>query len=197
MPPSPPPRRPPPAAAVLLRLAPADERTLVNRVKAIAPAAQAHGAAVLVADPDSAIDLAAVVMRGGADGGHAASPDRIEMLCRRLKDGRAVGAGGLRTKHDAMVAGEMGVDYVLFGEPEAGGASPALGLVEERARWWAEIFQTPCVAYAPSFAAIPRLAATGTEFVALCDAVWTHPDGPEFALAQAARLLTPAPENAA
>ena len=36
-------------AAVLLRLAAADERSLTNLVKALAPAAQEHGAALIVA----------------------------------------------------------------------------------------------------------------------------------------------------
>src|SRR5690349_2961337 len=58
-------------AAVLLRLAPADERGLVNRVKALAPAVQEHGAAAIVAVEGEA-DLAATAARGGADGVHAA-----------------------------------------------------------------------------------------------------------------------------
>lgn len=171
--------------AVLLRLAASDERTLVNRVKRLAAAVQAHGAAAIVADPGPAVDLAALVTRGGADGAHADDPSRIEELCQRLKDGRDVGAGGLRTKHDAMAAGERGVDYVMFGEPGPDGLLPPLELVEERAAWWAEIFQTPCVVFAPTLASVARLAATGAEFVAVCDAVWDDPSGPAEAAARA------------
>src|SRR5919112_5074190 len=54
-------------AAVLLRLAAADERTLTNQVKALVPAAQEHGAAVIVT-ADGGADLATVAARGGADG---------------------------------------------------------------------------------------------------------------------------------
>jgi thiamine-phosphate pyrophosphorylase len=175
-------------AAVLLRLAPADERTLVNRVKAIAPVAQAHDAAAVVADPGG-VDLAAVATRGGADGAHAADPDLLRDLGQRLKEGRVIGAGGLGTKHDAMVAGELGVDYVLFGEPGPDGGCPPLETVVERAAWWAEIFQTPCVVYAPDLAAVPVLAGTGTDFVALGDAVWSHPGGPASAVRAAADAL--------
>lgn len=175
--------------AILLRLEPADERTLVNRVKMLAACIEAHETAALVADPGPDIDLATLVTRGGADGGHAEDPARIEDLCRRLKDNRNVGAGGLRSKHDAMVAGELGVDYVLFGEPRPDGSLPPLEATLERAAWWAEIFQTVCVVHAPSLADIPRLAATGAEFVALGDAVWSHPDGPGAAVAQARAML--------
>ena len=59
-------------AALLLRLPlGADERTLVNIVKALAPGVQEAGAALLVG---AASDLAALVAaRGGADGAHLAS----------------------------------------------------------------------------------------------------------------------------
>ena len=178
-----------PIVAALIRLAPADERTLVNRVKSLVPTLQASGAAAIVADPGPAIDLGNLVARGGADGGHADAPKRIEELCRRFGQDRNVGAGGLTSKHDAMVAGELGVDYVLFGEPRPDGWLPPLGLVQERAAWWAEIFQTPCVVYAPSLETLPDLVRTGADFVALGEAVWAHPDGPAAAVRLARAAL--------
>lgn len=181
-----------PVVAVLIRLAPADERTLINRVKVLAEAVEGHEIAAIVADPGPHVDLANIVARGGADGGHSGDPARVDMLCERLGEGRNIGAGGLRTRHDAMTAGERGVDYVLFGEPRPDGYVPPLDDVEERAEWWAEIFQTPCVVYAPSLDALPRLAATGAEFVALGDLVWTHPDGPAAAVRAAVRALAAA-----
>ncbi len=185
-----------PVVAVLIRLAPADERTLINRVKVLAAAVERHEIAAIVDDPGPEVDLATLVARGGADGGHSDDPARVEMLGERLGEGRNIGAGGLRTKHDAMVAGELGVDYVLFGEPRPDGFVPPLDDVEDRAAWWAEIFQTPCVVYAPTLDAVPILAATGAEFVALGDAVWTHPDGPAAAVRLARESLARAAEPA-
>lgn len=176
--------------AVLLRLAPADDRTLVKHVKALAAVVQAHEAAAVVADPGDGIDLVTLVTRGGADGAHADDPARIDELCERLKDGQDIGAGALLARHDAMAAGERGVDYVMFGEPDAAGRVPPLDEVEERAAWWAEIFQTPCVVYAPNLEAVPRLAATGAEFVALGGALWADPAGAVEFAAQARRLLS-------
>ena len=169
-------------AAVLLRLEPSDERTLVNRVKALAPAAQAKGAAVLIAAEGGEVDLAAIAARGGADGVHAGEGAALRDLRGRLKGERILGAGNLRSRHEAMEAGEAGVDYVLFGEPRPDGTIPPLEAVIERAAWWAEIFETPCVAYASGLETLPGLAATGAEFVALGDAIWKHPDGPAAAL---------------
>ncbi|SCZ03375.1 thiamine phosphate synthase [Microvirga guangxiensis] len=177
-------------AAVLLRLAGADERGLINLVKAIAPSAQDHGAALIVAT-DSEADIANVAVRGGADGAHVsgADPARIRELRERLKAERALGAGHIRTKDDAMNLGEAGVDYLLFGEPRRDGSLPSLESVAERAAWWAEIFETPCVAYAPSLEAVETLGLTQAEFVALGDAVWNHPDGPAAGVKAAAEIL--------
>ena len=176
-------------AAVLLRLAPADERTLTNQVKALAPVAQEHGAAVIVTT-DAKADLATIAARGGADGVHiAGDPALVRELRDRLKSERALGVGAIRTKDDAMTFGEAGVDYLLFGEPRPDGSLPSLESVVERAAWWAEIFETPCAAYAPSLEAVEPLAATNAEFVALGDAVWSHPDGPAAAVKAAAAIL--------
>src|SRR5919112_1359839 len=172
-------------AAVLLRLASADERGLTNQVKALAPLAQEHGAAVLVSVEGKA-DLANVATRGGADGVHVpGDPARVRDLRDRLKSERAIGVGAIRTKDDAMTLGEAGADYLLFGEPRPDGSLPSLESVVERASWWAEIFETPCVVFAPSLLEVPACAATGAEFVALGDAVWDHPDGAAAGVSQA------------
>jgi len=58
-------------AAVLLRLADSNERTLVDRVQALAPIAQNAGAALLL---DGHVDLEA---RSGADGAHLDGIDKF------------------------------------------------------------------------------------------------------------------------
>src|SRR5690348_12499029 len=51
-------------AAIILRLAPGDERSLINIVKQLAPICQEHDAALLLeGHPD-------LVARGGGDGAH-------------------------------------------------------------------------------------------------------------------------------
>jgi thiamine-phosphate pyrophosphorylase len=176
-------------AAVLLRLAEGDERSLVKTVKVLAPAAQDAGAALLVETPGE-LDAALVAARGGADGVHTGKAAELKRLRERLREGRMLGAGQLRTKHDAMAAGEAGADYVMFGEPKADGYVPPLDQVAERAEWWAEIFETPCVAYAPSLEAVRELAGTGAEFIAIGDVVWSHPAGPAEAVRLAAATLS-------
>jgi thiamine-phosphate pyrophosphorylase len=85
-----------------------------------------------------------------------------------------------------MNAGEAGADYVMFGEPRLDGWTPPFEETLERAEWWAEIFQTPCVAYARTVDEVTPLAEAGADFVALGDAVWRAPS-PESAVAEATR----------
>lgn len=149
-------------AAILLRPAPGDERSIINLIKELAPLVQARGAA-LVVETD-----ASIAMRGGADGVHLPGrPDLIASTRATLKGERILGAGSLRARHDAMEAGEAGVDYVMFGEQREDGTWPPLSVLVERAGWWAELFETPCVACAPDLDAVAALAATGAEFIAL------------------------------
>jgi len=170
-------------AAVLLRLPDADERSLINRVKAVALGVQGAGAALLVdGRPD-------IVARAGADGAHLAGPQSLQAAVRMLKPNYIAGAGGLRSRHDAMVAAEAGADYVMFGEPDAVGRHPSRDAVVERVAWWAEVFEIPCVACAAALDDIAALAAAGADFVAVGDALFADPRGPKAAAADAAALL--------
>jgi thiamine-phosphate pyrophosphorylase len=172
-----------PVAAVLARLAPSDERTMINRLKQLAPTVQAGGAALIV---DGHADL---VARAGADGAHLTGIAAFNAALPSLKPERIAGCGGLNSRHDAMLAGEAGADYVMFGEPDGNGRRPSLDAIEERIAWWAEIFQPPCVGYAGAPEEVSVLAAAGADFVALGDWLWSHPDGPAAAIAAARNSL--------
>ena len=149
-------------AAVLLRLTEGDERSKIERVKRLAGPVQSNNVALVVEG------TALVASRGGADGVHlTGGPEAIAEARSSLKDERIIGAGALKARHDAMDVGEAGVDYVMFGEPRPDGSLPPLAAVVERASWWAEIFETPCVAYAPDAESVPALGETGAEFLAL------------------------------
>jgi len=170
-------------AAVLLTFAPGDERTAINHVKAMAPLVQDKGVALLLDNqPD-------IVARAGADGVHIAGVERLKEAIESLKPDRIVGAGQLKSRHEAMLAGEAGVDYVLFGEPDLSGRRPAFAAIVERVEWWAEVFEIPCVAFAASLVEVAPLVAAGADFVAIGDCIWQDPRGPAAALAAAADCL--------
>jgi thiamine-phosphate pyrophosphorylase len=171
-------------AAVLLRLSEADDRTLINQVKALAPVVQQRNAALLTDGH------AEIVARAGADGAHLAGYDALKQALPALKPDRIAGAGGLRTRHDAMLAGEAGADYVMFGEPTREGGRPPFGAVLDRVAWWSEVFEVPCVGFAANIDEAEALAQAGAEFIALGDFVWKDQGGPAAMIASAAGRLS-------
>ena len=170
-------------AAVLVRLKPTDQRTMISRVKALAPAIQASGAAVLL---EGHVEL---VARAGADGAHLTGIAAMEDALPSLKPDRIAGVGGLATRHDSMAAGELGADYVLFGEPDARAQRPSVEAIAERLQWWAELFEPPCVGFAASREEAYEFAAAGADFVLVGDFIWADPRGAATALMEVEQAI--------
>lgn len=161
----------------------AGEPALLRR---FVPIAQRRGIACLVGDPRLAAEV-------DADGVHVDGVGPLlEAAFAAMKPERIVGVGGLAGRHEAMCAGETGVDYLMFGGPREREGATQVG---ERVAWWAEIFNVPCVAYAGRLAEVGELARAGADFVALCDAVWEDPRGPACAVEEAMRALVLAQEQ--
>ncbi|WP_407148653.1 thiamine phosphate synthase [Bradyrhizobium sp. ORS 86] len=173
-------------AAVLVRLNETDQRTMISRVKALAPAIQNAGAALLI---DGHPEL---VARAGADGAHLTGIAAMEDVLPSLKPDRIVGVGGLATRHDSMAAGEAGADYVLFGEPDANGQRPSAEAIAERLQWWDELFEPPCIGFAASREEAEAFAAAGADFVLVGDFVWSDPRGAKAALIEVGEALAQA-----
>ncbi|MBI3703050.1 MAG: thiamine phosphate synthase [Rhizobiales bacterium] len=175
-------------AAVLLRLAEADERSLINIAKTLAPVAQAKDVALLL---DGRAEL---VARARADGAHLTGMAEFGAAFGILKPDRIAGVGGLTTRHDAMTAAEQGADYVMFGEPDAEGVRPTFSAIEERVAWWAEVFEAPCVAFAAGIEEVAPLVAAGADFIALGDWIWRDAHNVAATIADAAqRMRLPEP----
>jgi thiamine-phosphate pyrophosphorylase len=170
-------------AAVLLRLKPTDQRTMISRVKTLAPVIQDGGAALLL---DGHVEL---VARAGADGAHLTGIEAMEDAMPTLKPDRIAGVGGLATRHDSMAAGEAGADYVLFGEPDAQGQRPSVEAIAERLQWWAELFEPPCVGFAASREEAHEFAAAGADFVLVGDFIWNDKRGAKAALVEAEQAI--------
>jgi thiamine-phosphate pyrophosphorylase len=170
-------------AAVLLRLKQTDQRTMISRIKALAPVVQDAGAALLL---DGQVEL---VARGGADGAHLVGIAGLEEALPSLKPDRIAGVGGLATRHDSMAAGELGADYVLFGEPNAQGERPSSEAIAERLKWWDELFEPPCVGFAASREEAEIFAAAGADFVLVGDFIWADPRGARAALIEADQAI--------
>jgi len=169
--------------AVLLRLADSGERTLIERAKGVAAVVQRRDVAlVLDGHPE-------IVARAGADGAHLTGIQTFAAAVAMLKPDRIAGAGGLRSRHDVMLAGETGADYVMFGDPDRNGRRTNFEALQERLMWWTELFEIPCVAFAASEDEVEPLAKTGADFVALGEWLWREPNGATAAVAAAAAKL--------
>lgn len=177
-------------AAVLLRLKETDQRTMISRIKQLVPAIQNAGAALLV---EGHVEL---VARAGADGAHLTGIAALEEALPSLKPDRIAGVGGLATRHDSMAAGELGADYVLFGEPDARGERPSAEAIAERLQWWDELFEPPCVGFAVSLQEASEFAAAGADFVLVGDFIWADPRGASAALIDAEKAILHAHQQA-
>jgi thiamine-phosphate pyrophosphorylase len=124
--------------------------------------------------------------RIGADGVHLGQGDGDPREARRLLGPSAqIGVTCHDSRHLAMEAGEAGADYVAFGaffptSTKKTRHRPDVSILG----WWTTLFELPCVAIG---GITPRngriLVEAGADFLAVCGAVWNHPDGPAAAVA--------------
>lgn len=167
-------------AAVLIA-----SETEANTIAALVAVIQKSGAAALVLNDTR---LAGHV---GADGVHVESGiGDLRLAVQSFRPKRIVGAGRLDTRHAAMQAGELDVDYVFFGRPHGDTHDSPHPKSLDLGEWWSEVMQVPAVVMAGrSLASVGEAAATGADFVGVGDAVWSHPDGPAAAVSAASNIL--------
>jgi thiamine-phosphate pyrophosphorylase len=173
-------------AALQIRLKPADDAAIMAAVEALAPIARAHGVAVLLNDrPDLA-------KRTGCDGVHVGQSDASLAEARRVMGPDAmIGVTCHDSRELAMDAAEAGADYVAFGaffptdtKETSHRPDPEILTI------WQETIETPCVAIGgvtPANAG--GLARAGADFVAVCSAVWSHPEGAAAAVREFNQVL--------
>lgn len=149
-------------SAVLVARGTRDDAAYARLAAAIVNIGQGAGCAVLIEND------AALAKKLGADGVHVTSgPAAIKSAIAALKPALIVGVGNIQSRHDAMTAGEMDVDYLFFGGADGSTDPQAVDLAE----WWAQTFEIPAVLSLPD--AGPQADAHGAEFLALSDSIWS------------------------
>ncbi|MBB3064810.1 thiamine phosphate synthase [Limibacillus halophilus] len=170
-------------AAVLLRCdSPKATKPLVSDLIALfCPLVQKHDGAFLV---EGFLEEA---QAAGCDGVQVSGDGKAVQKARDfLDDGAIVGAACGGSRHDAMVAGESGADYVVFGDLSADGQTAEA----ETLAWWQETMLLPSVAAgAHNLQDAERLAQAGADFILLGEVVWDDPDGPASVVAWFERQL--------
>lgn len=151
----------------------------------LVPIVQDAGAAAIILDDTR---LAGHVKADGVQVGTGFGDLRIAAESFRPK--RIVGAGNIHSRHTAMQASELDVDYLFFGRVHGDTHPAPHPKALDLADWWAELAELPCVAMAGNtIESVAEAAASGAEFVALHDAVWAHAGGPAEAVARALAII--------
>ncbi len=138
----------------------------------------------ICADRDVAFivnDSMALAKRLGADGVHLGQSDGDPREARALLGPSVqIGVTCHDSRHLAMEAGEAGADYVAFGSffpttTKEVSHRPEPSILS----WWSALFELPSVAIGGITPAnAPVLIDAGADFLAVCAAVWQHPQGP-------------------
>lgn len=161
-------------AAFQLRLKGLDDHRIAALAPPIIDVCRAREVAFIVND---SIGLA---KRLGADGVHLGQDDGDPRDARaQLGPQAQIGVTCHDSRHLAMEAGEAGVDYVAFGSFYPTTTKKVRHRPDPSILgWWSTLFELPCVAIGGITAenAAPLVEA-GADFIAVCNAVWNHPEG--------------------
>jgi thiamine-phosphate pyrophosphorylase len=166
-------------AAFQLRMKGASDAEILAAGKALQPIVQNAASAFIVNDrPDLAAEL-------DADGVHIGQGDASYREARSLLGpDKIVGVTCHNSRDLAYEAAEAGADYVAFGaffptptkEPQHWADPEILEI-------WQQTALTPCVAIGGvALENAEALARAGADFLAVSNAVWSHPQGPRAAI---------------
>ncbi|AHC73969.1 thiamine-phosphate pyrophosphorylase [Candidatus Endolissoclinum faulkneri L5] len=162
-------------ACVQLRLKNVKDSIVVRTAEIILPLCHERGVPLLLNDrPDLAV-------KAGCDGCHLGQNDISYYDARALMGPEAqIGITCNNSRHLAMQAGEAGADYVAFGAffPSTSKYNVSIASIETLI-WWAELMTIPCVAIGGINAYnCELLVKSGSDFLAVINAVWGHHAGP-------------------
>ena len=149
-----------------------DESVFQKAVEPLVPVVQSAGVAAIIADATRTAG------RVGADGLQLGQdPGELTEAIEKFSPALMVGAANVKTRHNALVLGELQPDYLMFGKP-GGDIRPephpknlALG------QWWSTMVEIPCIVLAGNAVeSVVEAAQTGSEFVALGHAIFAPND---------------------
>ena len=175
-----------PVAAFQLRLKGLDDHAVARAAEPLQRLCAERDVAFIVNDS------MALAKRLGADGVHLGQGDGDPREARALLGPSAqIGVTCHDSRHLAMEAGEAGADYVAFGaffptttKETAHRPDPSI------LSWWSTLFELPSVAIGGITPQNGRvLVDAGADFLAVCNAVWRHEQGPSAAVAAFQEVL--------
>lgn len=127
-----------------------------------------------------------------ADGVHLGMNDMDIAEARAIVgEDMIIGATCKNSRHQAMIAGEAGADYVAFGAFYPSETKSDTTPAEPDVLTWCQMFLTlPCVAIGGiTLENAAPLVSAGADFLAVSNGVWNHNDGPAAAVAMFNRVI--------
>lgn len=134
-----------------------------------------------------------------ADGVHLGLDDMDIADARALLgEDMIIGATCKYSRHQAMIAGEAGADYLAFGAFYPSQTKAHTSPAEPDILTWCQMFLTlPCVAIGGiNLTNAAPLIRAGADFIAVSSSVWGHADGPAAAVSMFNRVIDEAFETA-
>jgi thiamine-phosphate pyrophosphorylase len=175
-----------PVAAFQFRVKDIDQHLAASLAEPLQVICAAHDVAFIVNDD------VALAKRIQADGVHLGQGDGDVREARiELGPDAQIGVTCHNSRHLAMEAAEAGADYVAFGAFFPTSTKDVQDMAEIKTlEMWAQFTEVPCVAIGGITPenAVPLIEA-GADFLAVCGAVWGHPDGPAAAVKAFEALL--------
>jgi len=168
-----------PVAAFQFRVKNVDQHEAAALAEPLQAICAAHDIAFIVNDS------VALAKRLKADGVHLGQGDGDVSEARELLGRDAqIGVTCHNSRHLAMEAAEAGADYVAFGAfyPTQTKAVEHIADLDTLQKW-SLVTEVPCVAIGGITADNAKpLIDGGADFIAVSNAVWTHPQGPAEAV---------------
>ncbi|MCA0942931.1 thiamine phosphate synthase [Salipiger pacificus] len=158
-------------ACMRLSLATRDEDRLLRAADAVREVAHRYDIALVI---DTHVVLA---QRLGLDGVHLTDGSRSVRAARKdLGPDAIVGAFCGSFRHDGMVAGEAGADYVAFGPLSGEVIGDGVLADFELFEWWSQLIEVPVVAEGGLTPELVAQLAPVTDFLSIGEEIWNTED---------------------
>ena len=173
-----------PVACVRLNMATTEESRIISTADALREIAHARDIPLVIERH------ALLVERLGLDGVHLTDGARqVGKWRRSLGPDAIIGTFCGQSRHDGLVAGENGADYVAFGPVGESALGDGSRAEHDLFAWWSEMIEVPVVAEGTLTDDLLRSFGPVTDFFALGEEVWNS-DDPAARLARIHHIVT-------
>ena len=146
-----------------------DETVWQDLVEPLVKTAQNKGVAAIITD------YTRILGRVGADGFQLGQDiDALREAIQKYTPKIMVGAANVKSRHNALMIGELQPDYVMFGKPGGDTRPEPHPKNLDLGNWWASMVEIPAIVLGGNhIRSVVDVANTGAEFVALGAAIFS------------------------